>query len=61
MVVQSFDCFKVWILEQQEDEEMLVPHSDVVDGAQPMEGFFFFFIEFFEFTLNRVIDFIILG
>ncbi|MBA0660596.1 hypothetical protein Goklo_012585, partial [Gossypium klotzschianum] len=37
MVVQSFDCFKLWILEQQEDEEMLVPHSDVVDGTQPME------------------------
>ncbi|KAI3961734.1 hypothetical protein MKW92_024753 [Papaver armeniacum] len=24
-------------LDQQEDEEMLVPHSDFVDGAQPME------------------------
>ncbi|KAL0743878.1 hypothetical protein Bca4012_085391 [Brassica carinata] len=25
-------------LDQQEDEEMLVPHSDVVEGPQPMEG-----------------------
>lgn len=23
---------------QQEDEEMLVPHSDLVEGPQPMEG-----------------------
>ncbi|KAL0708078.1 hypothetical protein Bca4012_074504 [Brassica carinata] len=25
-------------LDQQDDEEMLVPHSDVVEGPQPMEG-----------------------
>ena len=39
--------FCVWILEQQEDEEMLVPHSDIVEGPQPMEGliYFFFFLE----------------
>jgi hypothetical protein len=24
---------------QQEEEEMLVPHSDLVEGPQPMEGF----------------------
>lgn len=23
---------------QQEEEEMLVPHSDLVEGPQPMEG-----------------------
>ena len=42
MVDQSFDFLEVWILKQQEDEEMLVPHSDIVEGPQPMEGFFFF-------------------
>ncbi|XP_022747706.1 ubiquitin carboxyl-terminal hydrolase 12-like isoform X3 [Durio zibethinus] len=37
LVDQSFDFVEVWILKQQEDEEMLVPHSDIVEGPQPME------------------------
>lgn len=29
----------MYVCWQQEDEEMLVPHSDLVEGPQPMEGF----------------------
>ncbi|KAK9021551.1 hypothetical protein V6N11_011537 [Hibiscus sabdariffa] len=30
LAYQSFDCFELWILKKQQDEEMLVPHSDIV-------------------------------
>ena len=36
---KSYSWWFVHVSQQQEDEEMLVPHSDLVDGtAQPMEG-----------------------
>lgn len=39
LLVRTLIFFFVFpCLQQQEDVEMLVPHSDVVEGPQPMEG-----------------------
>ena len=39
MFSSCFQCNVGWIgVLQQEDDEMLVPHSDIADNHQPMEG-----------------------
>lgn len=37
----SIRALTVFLCSQQEDEEMLVPHADLVEGPQPMEGSYF--------------------